>query len=233
MAARTALLGALACAFLSHALAFSSFSPVAYPRPLFLQRHEGKPTCNRLAAEPRLRSTLRPLRCESTKSGVRAQMTDLLRLEAELEEAVLLENYSEAAALRDKIANLRTDSSLSVLAVNEAFYKAFRNGDSEAMDKVWHRGDGDDKMVTCSHPGMPPLIGREAVMEGWNAILAGGPPQIQADDIHVAVHGDAAWVCCREDLGGASCSATNIFVRNTQGTWGLAHHAATPVMGLF
>lgn len=136
MAARTALLGALACAFLSHALAFSSFSPVAYPRPLFLQRHEGKPTCNRLAAEPRLRSTLRPLRCESTKSGVRAQMTDLLRLEAELEEAVLLENYSEAAALRDKIANLRTDSSLSVLAVNEAFYKAFRNGDSEAMDKV-------------------------------------------------------------------------------------------------
>jgi hypothetical protein len=136
MAARTALLGALACACVSHVGAFASLSPAAFPRPLFLQRHEGKPVSNRLVAEPRLRSSPRPLRCESTKSGVRAQMTDLLRLEAELEDAVRLENYTAAAVLRDQIAGLRTDSSLSVMAVNEEFYRAFRTGNVAAMDKV-------------------------------------------------------------------------------------------------
>jgi len=138
MAARTALLGALACACVSHAVAFATFPPAASPRPLFLQRHAGKLASDRLAAEPRrsLRSSPRPLRCDSTKSGVRAQMTDLLRLEAELEDAVRLEDYAAAAALRDQIASLRTDSSLSVLVVNEEFYKAFRTGDVAAMDKV-------------------------------------------------------------------------------------------------
>jgi hypothetical protein len=63
-------------------------------------------------------------------------MSELVRLESELADSIAREDYTYAAELRDRIAKLRTDSSLSVLAVNENFYKAFRSGDAVAMDKV-------------------------------------------------------------------------------------------------
>ena len=43
---------------------------------------------------------------------------------------------------------------------------------------------------------------------------------------------DPVQICCREDLGGASCSATNIFVRSSDASWAMCHHSASPVMGL-
>ncbi|HEY6335991.1 MAG TPA: nuclear transport factor 2 family protein, partial [Alphaproteobacteria bacterium] len=56
----------------------------------------------------------------------------------------------------------------TVLAVNEAFYRAFADRDLTAMDKVWARV----VEVACVHPGWAPLYGRDAVMESWAGILS-------------------------------------------------------------
>ena len=86
-------------------------------------------------SKARLR-VFQPLRSEVGGEGGRGEMSELVRLESELADSIAREDYTYAAELRDRIAKLRTDSSLSVLAVNENFYKAFRSGDAVAMDKV-------------------------------------------------------------------------------------------------
>jgi len=77
-----------------------------------------------------------PLRSVVGGEGGGGEMSELVRLESELADSIAREDYTYAAELRDRIAKLRTDSSLSVLTVNENFYKAFRSGDAVAMDKV-------------------------------------------------------------------------------------------------
>jgi hypothetical protein len=52
----------------------------------------------------------------------------------------------------------------------EAFYRAMREGDSEQMRRAWLFSPE----TTCIHPGAIPLIGYDAVIKSWNAILDGG-----------------------------------------------------------
>ena len=54
-----------------------------------------------------------------------------------------------------------------MLFANEAFYRAFADGDLAAMDAVW----ASAAPVACIHPGWNLLDGREAVMASWRAIL--------------------------------------------------------------
>ena len=57
-----------------------------------------------------------------------------------MEECVAREDYPAAAQLRDQIRVLREDGDAAVLEANALFYKAFNDGDTEAMKRVW--GDG-------------------------------------------------------------------------------------------
>ena len=52
-----------------------------------------------------------------------------------------------------------------VLAVNEAFYRAFANRDVEVMDKLWATA----AEVTCIHPGWNAVHGREPVIASWQS----------------------------------------------------------------
>lgn len=52
----------------------------------------------------------------------------------------------------------------------EAFYRAMREGNSEQMRRAWLVSPG----TTCIHPGAIPLIGYDAVIKSWTAILDGG-----------------------------------------------------------
>ncbi len=108
----------------------------------------------------------------------------------------------------------------SVLFANDSFYLTFQTGDSAAMNEIWSARDG----VSCLHPGWPPLLGREAVMKSWSALLAN--PQQQPVSAHAAVvelHGDTAVVICYESVGQFTLAATNVFVREQAG-WKLVHH---------
>ncbi|MFP3344787.1 nuclear transport factor 2 family protein, partial [Halomonas sp. SIMBA_159] len=82
-----------------------------------------------------------------------------------------------------------------ILFANAAFYAAFADGDLALMDRLWARAT----RVACLHPGWEPLIGRDAVMESWRAILA-SPPDIECSDPEVFVQGGTGFVICREQV---------------------------------
>ena len=112
----------------------------------------------------------------------------------------------------------------AVLFANEAFYRAFADGDLAAMDAVW----ASVAPVACIHPGWNLLDGREAVMASWRAILDNPKrPDISSVGGAVKVYDNTAVVTCYETVGGGYLVATNIFIREA-GAWKLVHHQAGP-----
>jgi ketosteroid isomerase-like protein len=118
----------------------------------------------------------------------------------------------------------------AVLFANSAFYAAFAARDAAAMEKVWAK----DKMISCTHPGWQPLVGRAEVTASWRSILGNASaPKISCRAERAVVYGDFAIVTCIEQISdekGESefLTATNIFVR-TGSLWAMVHHQAGPV----
>lgn len=110
----------------------------------------------------------------------------------------------------------------AVLAANTDFYIAFARGDTAAMDALWARRAA----VACVHPGWQALVGREAVMESWQAILA-SPPAVRCVGARVFVNGTSAHVICYEGVGDGMLVATNLFVLEDD-AWRMIHHQAGP-----
>lgn len=119
----------------------------------------------------------------------------------------------------------------AILFANAAFYAAFTARDMSAMEHAWAK----DKPVTCLHPGRVAIIGREAVLRSWQAIM-GNPdsPGISSHAEKVQLYGDLAVVTCVEQLTLASgrqfLAATNVFARSGA-LWFLVHHQAGPLQG--
>lgn len=112
----------------------------------------------------------------------------------------------------------------AVLAANEAFYRAFREGDMPAMQALW----AADLAVTCTHPGWRPLSGRAEVMASWAAILTSPErPAIGCVAPRASVLGDVAVVICFEAVEGGFLAATNLFAQEA-GRWRMIHHHAGP-----
>jgi ketosteroid isomerase-like protein len=111
-----------------------------------------------------------------------------------------------------------------ILAMNAAYYQAFRSGDGDAMAALWaHAG------ATCIHPGWRPLTGRESVVASYRDIFANaGPTPIACTDEQVIATGDFARVICIERIGRLALAATNCFVRTQEG-WKMVHHQASPM----
>ena len=109
-----------------------------------------------------------------------------------------------------------------VLAVNEAFYRAFATRALDGMDRLW----ATSAQVTCIHPGWNAVRGREPVIASWESILSNpNSPAITTANATAHVLGEAAYVICEEHINGAVLIATNIFVREA-GEWKLTHHQA-------
>lgn len=108
----------------------------------------------------------------------------------------------------------------AVLFANDAFYLTFQSSDVAAMEAIWSSREA----ISCLHPGWPPLLGREPVLQSWRSILAN--PNQQAVQAHAAsaeLYGDCAIVICYETVGQFMLVATNVFVRE-DGQWKLVHH---------
>lgn len=110
-----------------------------------------------------------------------------------------------------------------VLVANLSFYQAFADGDFDAMRDLW----ATTVPTSCTHPGWATLIGRDAVLESWRAILAQpGGTAVRCVEPTVLRYGlDVAAVLCREIVDDVPLAATNVFVREA-GAWRLAHHHA-------
>ena len=110
------------------------------------------------------------------------------------------------------------------LAANEAFYRAFDEGDREAMRRLW----AERAPVVCVHPGGAAIIGREAVLASWDAIL-GAPtrPAIVCLSPQALCHEGFALVSCVERLAGGLLVATNGFTPE-DGRWRMVFHQAGP-----
>jgi ketosteroid isomerase-like protein len=112
----------------------------------------------------------------------------------------------------------------AILAANTAYYRAFATGDVAAMARVWA-----DDGVSCVHPGWPPLIGRDDVIESYRGILTSrNRVRIVHQDEIAIVTGDEGRVLCIEIVEGAALAATN-FYRRVGGEWRLVHHQASSI----
>lgn len=114
-----------------------------------------------------------------------------------------------------------------VLLANESFYRAFSQGDLRSMSKLW----AHLTTVTCFHPGMQALVGREAVMRSWSRLLRRRPEvPLRCLDPRVQLLGDTAIVTCYEgaDQNPAHLAATNVYVRENL-EWKMVHHHAGPI----
>jgi ketosteroid isomerase-like protein len=113
----------------------------------------------------------------------------------------------------------------AVLAANRAFYAAFQERDTPAMERLWAL----EHPVSCIHPGWAQLMGRETVIASWRAIFGSSdPPRIEMTDPVAVVVGSAAFVTCVEHITDATIAATNVFVQEL-GEWRLVHHHGGPM----
>ena len=120
----------------------------------------------------------------------------------------------------------------AVLAANQAFYDAHEERDLAAMGEIWAHDDD----VVCVHPGWPILTGWATVEESWRRIFSGaGRNQFILTNVSVALMGSAARVTLEENLvdrgSTHAMTATNVFVRGTDGRWRIVAHHAGPVLG--
>lgn len=113
----------------------------------------------------------------------------------------------------------------TLLALNQAFYRAFTNRDVPAMEALW----AERLPVSCIHPGWTALFGRDAVLTSWRDVLRSPTGvTVHARNERVTLHGDTALVVCEEMLGDAALAASNLFARE-DGAWRLVHHQAGPI----
>lgn len=121
----------------------------------------------------------------------------------------------------------RNPATVEVLAANEAFYAAFSQGDVPRMSSLW----ASHAPVSCLHPGMQVLHGREAVLRSWQSILRVRPElPLRCLAARVQLVGNVALVTCYEAAGDGPghLAATNVFLQES-GEWKLVLHQAGPL----
>ncbi|NET34525.1 MAG: nuclear transport factor 2 family protein [Cyanothece sp. SIO1E1] len=127
-----------------------------------------------------------------------------------------------------------SDDQKAVLAVNEAFYRAFEKRNLEAMTAVWSQGTGS----LCIHPGRDALRGWDKIRFSWQQIFEHTSYlEIDIDIVSAEVGSNLAYVVLRENLLQVSqgrelkaqSMATNIFERMGQ-KWYLIHHHGSPLV---
>uniref|UniRef100_A0A6V2QU24 UVR domain-containing protein n=1 Tax=Emiliania huxleyi TaxID=2903 RepID=A0A6V2QU24_EMIHU len=155
------------------------------------------------------------------------------KLEQELSAAVAAEDYSQAAALRDRLAALQMDSEYGALSANSEFYRAFSERDVEAMRRLWLPSES----IVCAHPGHEPIVGFDAVISSWRDIFRSAPAgglEVAASSVRCSTPAaNVARVTCIEEVkpGESKLVATNIYERHEDGSWRMSLHHAGPMVG--
>lgn len=129
---------------------------------------------------------------------------------------------------------MTSDDKTAVLAVNEAFYRAFEKKDIQSLSQLWWQGSGS----SCIHPGGKMLKGWEKIENSWRAIFQNTSYlEIDTEIMTTEVGNDVAYVVLletvlqssRRQTVKAQSIATNGFVKMAQ-KWYLVHHHGSPIM---
>lgn len=113
----------------------------------------------------------------------------------------------------------------AVLAANRAFYRAFSDRDTTAMDQIW----APTGAMVCLHPGRAPLHERADILASWRGILRHPEsPKVRCIGEWVVGRAGLAIVVCREILTEGQLMATNTFIRLSEG-WRMIGHHSGPV----
>ena len=121
----------------------------------------------------------------------------------------------------------RALAEVAVLEANRDFYRAFSEGNFDAMSRVW----AVRAPVVCMHPGLPPIVGRSSVLDSWKQVLRPAAEwEMSCRAARAHVRGESAFVTCLEASGDkpAHLAATNVFVLE-DGQWRMVHHQAGPL----
>ena len=122
----------------------------------------------------------------------------------------------------------------NVLAVNEAFYRAFEKKDLEVMSQIWSQGT----VSLCIHPGGKVLRGWSEVRDSWEKIFRNTSYlEIDLEIIATEISDEIAYVVVLEKVlqiskgrrVEAKSMATNIFSNLAQ-KWYLVHHHGSPLI---
>lgn len=117
-------------------------------------------------------------------------------------------------------------------AVENAFYSAFTECNTQAMSTVWANDD-----IICIHPGSSVLVGYTAVMRSWQNILSNAePPHLYVEVLNCYVTSDLAVHVVKEHIRSEAPQsesvtvvlATNIYRRGPYGWRMIEHHASVP-----
>jgi ketosteroid isomerase-like protein len=141
--------------------------------------------------------------------------------------------------LQRSINDAKTAAEFGVRAAQLKFYDAFSKGDLTAMKDIWSR----DHHVSCVHPGMSSLEGREAVLSSWEQLFAtssqggssgddkeGGSFDIEPSLVRIEICGQTAICRCIENTeGGGQLEALNMYKREG-GAWKITLHMASPIV---
>lgn len=109
-----------------------------------------------------------------------------------------------------------------ILALNRAFYKAFRESDMQRMASIW----GQREPIAVQHPATRRIDGRANVLASWAQILA-APPAI-ACEVESSAREAGKWaVICIEHLNPGTVRMINIFHKES-GDWKMIYHGPAP-----
>ena len=121
----------------------------------------------------------------------------------------------------------------SLLAANERFYRTFEALDAAGMEALWEQSP----RTFCVHPGWPPLVGAEPVMESWRRIIGNtGEIRFRLTAVSAHVAGDVGVVTVFESVSSevsderhsAGAISTNLFAFDgTARAWKIFHHHAS------
>ena len=122
----------------------------------------------------------------------------------------------------------------TVLAANQAFYRAFGNLDLREMTSLWWQGSTS----LCIHPGSQPILGWEEIKQSWEAIFRNTDSlEIDVEIIQAEVDRSLAYVVVREIVlqsnrgrnMKAQSIATNVFQKMAQ-KWYIVSHHGSPII---
>lgn len=170
-------------------------------------------------------------------------MTRIPHLQDALDDAIAEEQYTTAAAIRDRLHTAVNEDSVQLLAALLKYYDAFNEQSVDRIRKLWR----DDIPVICQHPLTACHVGYHPVISSYTSLFQTLPSdlRLEASDVRIATFGCAAIVTCLETPQCESVSttgrawngllATSIYdkvwhSRRQRFEYLLSHHVSTPML---
>lgn len=185
------------------------------------------------------------------QQGYEDKVEKVLKLKERKKAAAGVENYVEAARLRDRINEIENEiadqpqearAMLELLEAHKAFYNCFAERDAKQMAELWASEEHDDSTgglnwPKCAHPYLKPMQGYDTIVKSWRDILEDKNVQdiVAMSDVQCKVlpGGQSGLITCTQQIGGNEFTVTNVFTKGYDGKWRIVLHHAGQLTDVF